>query len=70
MNDLSVHPDSFSVFFIWTALPSDGIQACGAFGEMPFMLCEARVIFGIDDCEFAAGEGNFAEGISEADSAV
>ena len=31
------------------------------------MLCEAGIVFGVDDGEFAAGEWDFAEVIAEAE---
>ncbi|MHC4260347.1 MAG: hypothetical protein ACYSTF_08060 [Planctomycetota bacterium] len=37
---------------------------------VPFVFCEARVIFGIDDGELALGEWDSAEGVAEAEAAV
>ena len=56
VNDLPVHPNSFSGVFSSATLPADGVWAGRAFGKMPFVLCEAGVVFGINDSEFASGE--------------
>jgi len=34
------------------------------------VLCEAGIVFGVDDSEFAAGERDFTEGIAEAEMTV
>jgi len=51
---LAVHFDALAV------LLSDGVVCFGAsFGE-PFELAQVRIVFGVDDSKFSAGEGNQA----------
>lgn len=58
VNDLAVHPDSFSGLISRVALPADGVRAGGAFCDVPFVHCEAWIVFGVNDSEFAASEGD------------
>ena len=71
LHDLAVHED---------ARVSAGGQADGAFGvedvfsfcaaEAPFAGGKAVIIGGVDDCVFALGEGDAAEGAAEAEKAI
>ena len=70
VNNAAMHPYFFSVIFSGEALPSAGVRAGGAFAEVPFLLCEARVVFGVNDGEFALCQGYSAEGVAIADSTV
>jgi len=65
-----VHPNFLSFFGILEALPSGGVRAGGAFGEEPFVFCEAGVVVGVDDCEFAFCEGDFSERAAVAEAAI
>ena len=70
VDNLTVHPYFLSGVFGLEVLPTGGVRAGGAFGEEPFMFCEAGVVIGVDDCEFALGEGDSAERAAEAETAI
>ena len=64
VGDLAVHTDVFASLF------SEGIVGRTLFGGMPLVTGKGVVIFGVDDCEFALGEGDSAERVAVAEAAV
>lgn len=51
-------------------MPAGGVRRSGALGEVPFVFCEAWVVFGVDDGEFCAGEWDSAEWVAVAEAAI
>jgi len=47
-----VHEEHFSFVY------SGGVESAGLFVGVPFVLHQPAVVFGVDDCDFAAGQGN------------
>lgn len=70
VDDLVVHPDPLSLSGMFRTVPANRVGAGGALGQMPFVLCEPGVIFGVDDGKFAACQSYFPEGVAVANSAI
>jgi len=47
-----------------------GTKVCLSIGEEPFVLCEAWVVFGVNNYEFAACQWDFSEGVAVAEPAI
>lgn len=64
VGNLAVHADVFASLF------PEGIVSRTLFGGAPFVADKHFVILGVDDCEFALGEGDSAESIAVAEMTV
>ncbi len=47
-----------------------GVKSVAVLSNVPFVLTERFVIFGVNDCEFAFSQGYSAEGIAVAEAAI
>jgi hypothetical protein len=65
--DFAVHPDEL---FAGAGEVTNGVEGGGARVGVPFEAGQSRIIFGVNDGEFAASERDFAKGIAETESAV
>ena len=70
VNNLAVHPNFLSGVLGLEVLPTGGVRAGGAFGEEPFVFCEAGVVVGVDYGVFALRQWNAAKGIAVAQAAI
>ena len=70
IDDQMVHVGVFAGLFFAVGERADGVEGVRAFAGVPFVLHELLVIFGVNDGELAAGEGDFSEGIAEAQAAI
>jgi hypothetical protein len=65
-----VHTDFSSSSTKSQVTPTSGVQAGGAFSQMPFVLVQSLIVIGINDGEFALGQQYTPKRIAIADAAV
>ncbi len=70
INNKIVHIGVFSRLFFAICERVYGIAGAGAFAEVPFVLHQPVVIFGVNYGEFASCQGDFSKGIAEAQPAI
>lgn len=67
---LAVHVNIFGLSFFVARGVSLGVKSGGEFCGVPIILYQARVIFGVNDGEFASREGYAAKGVAEANPPI
>ena len=68
--NFAVHADCLSPSAFFGLAGSDGVKFVVNPGSGPFVLAQPVIVIGIDDGEFALGQGYLPEGVAVAQPAV
>jgi hypothetical protein len=70
VDDEMVHVGVFAGLFFSVGQRADGIKGVYVFLGVPFVFHQAVIVLGVNDGEFAPGEGDFSKRVAEADSPI